>query len=315
MAAVSGLQRGTAVRRRSRRSTHEAIEGYLLISPWIVGFLCFTLGPMLASLYFSFTQYNVITAPRFIGLANYVRAFSGKDLLFYPSLARTLEFAALYAPAGVALSLLLAILLNRQLAGVSLFRTLFFMPTLTPIAATALLWTWLLQPDVGPVNYLLGQIGVQGPRWLASEQWALPTLVVATLWGSVGGSRMIIFLAGLQGVPQELYEAANIDGANWWQRLRHVTLPMISPVTFFLVILTAIAALRVFALAFIATNGGPDYATWFYLLHLYNTAFQSFYMGYASALAWVFFVLVLAFTFLQFRFARRWVHYGGQKES
>ena len=315
MAAVSGLQTGAALRPRSRRATREAVEGYLLISPWIVGFLCFTLGPMLASLYFSFAQYNVISAPRFIGLANYVRAFSGKDILFYPSLLRTLEFAVLYAPAGVALSLLLAVLLNRELAGVSLFRTMFFMPTLTPIAATALLWTWLLQPDVGPVNYLLGQIGVQGPRWLASEQWALPTLVVASLWGSVGGSRMIIFLAGLQGVPQELYEAASIDGANWWQRLRHVTLPMISPVTFFLIILTAIAALRVFALAFIATNGGPDYATWFYLLHLYNTAFQSFYMGYASALAWVFFVLVLAFTFLQFRFARRWVHYGGQKES
>lgn len=315
MATVSGLQRGAVGQRRSRRATREAIEGYLLISPWIIGFLCFTLGPMLASLYFSFTQYNVITAPRFIGLANYVRAFGGADRLFYPSLLRTLDFAVLYAPAGVVTSLLLAVLLNRKLIGVSIFRTVFFMPTLTPIAATALLWTWLLQPDVGPVNYLLGQIGIQGPRWLASEQWALPTLVVASLWGSVGGSRMIIFLAGLQGVPQELYEAASIDGANWLQRLRHVTLPMISPVTFFLIILTALAALRVFALAFIATNGGPDYATWFYLLHLYNTGFQSFYMGYASALAWVFFVLVLAFTFIQFRFARRWVHYAGQKES
>ena len=315
MATVSGFQLGTVGRRRSRRVTREAVEGYLLISPWILGFLCFTVGPMLASLYFSFTQYNIISAPHFIGLANYVRAFGGADRLFYPSLLRTLEFAALYAPAGVVISLLLAVLLNRRLIGVSIFRTLFFMPTLTPVAATALLWTWLLQPDVGPVNYLLGRIGIEGPRWLASEQWALPTLVVASLWGSVGGSRMIIFLAGLQGVPQELYEAASIDGANWWHRLRHVTLPMISPVTFFLIILTALAALRVFALAFIATNGGPDYATWFYLLHLYNTGFQSFYMGYASALAWVFFVLVLAFTFIQFRFARRWVHYAGEKEN
>jgi multiple sugar transport system permease protein len=296
-------------------ATREAIEGYLLIGPWIVGFLCFTLGPMLASLYFSFTQYNIVKAPRFIGLDNYVRAFGGQDNLFFPSMLRTLEFAALYAPAGVVISLLLAVLLNRRLVGVSIFRTLFFIPTLTPVAATALLWTWLLQPDVGPVNYLLGQVGIQGPRWLGSEQWALPTLVVAALWGSVGGSRMIIFLAGLQGVPQELYEAASMDGANPWQRLRHVTLPMISPVTFFLIILTALAALRVFALAFIATNGGPAYATWFYLLHLYTTAFQSFYMGYASALAWVFFVLVLAFTFLQFRLARSWVHYAGQKEN
>jgi multiple sugar transport system permease protein len=296
-------------------ATREAIEGYLLIGPWIVGFLCFTLGPMLASLYFSFTQYNIVKPPRFIGLDNYVRAFGGQDQLFFPSLLRTLEYAVLYTPAGVVISLLLAVLLNRRLVGVSIFRTLFFMPTLTPIAATALLWTWLLQPDVGPVNYLLGEVGIQGPRWLASEQWALPTLVVAALWGSVGGSRMIIFLAALQGVPQELYEAASIDGANWRQRLRHVTLPMISPVTFFLIILTALAALRVFALAFIATNGGPAYATWFYLLQLYNTAFQQFYMGYASALAWIFFVLVLAFTFLQFRLSRSWVHYAGQKEN
>jgi multiple sugar transport system permease protein len=296
-------------------ATREAIEGYLLIGPWIVGFLCFTLGPMLASLYFSFTQYNIVKPPRFIGLDNYVRAFGGQDQLFFPSLLRTLEYAVLYTPAGVVISLLLAVLLNRRLVGVSIFRTLFFMPTLTPVAATALLWTWLLQPDVGPVNYLLGQIGIQGPRWLASEQWALPTLVLAALWGSVGGSRMIIFLAGLQGVPQELYEAASIDGANWRQRLRHVTLPMISPVTFFLVLLTALGALRVFALAFIATNGGPAYATWFYLLQLYTTAFQSFYMGYASALAWIFFVLVLAFTFLQFRLSRSWVHYAGQKEN
>jgi multiple sugar transport system permease protein len=296
-------------------ATREAIEGYLLIGPWIVGFLCFTMGPMLASLYFSFTQYNIVKPPRFIGLDNYVRAFGGQDQLFFPSLLRTLEYAVLYTPAGVVISLLLAVLLNRRLVGVSIFRTLFFMPTLTPIAATALLWTWLLQPDVGPVNYLLGEVGIQGPRWLASEQWALPTLVVAALWGSVGGSRMIIFLAALQGVPQELYEAASIDGANWRQRLRHVTLPMISPVTFFLIILTALAALRVFALAFIATNGGPAYATWFYLLQLYNTAFQQFYMGYASALAWIFFVLVLAFTFLQFRLSRSWVHYAGQKEN
>ena len=297
---------------RLRPRDRLAVEGYLLITPWLVGLVVFTLGPILASLYFSFSRYSIISAPRLIGLGNYVRALGGADPLFYGSLLRTLEFGVIYVPSGVLVSLGLALLLNRDLRGSPLFRTLFFLPTLTPVAAAALLWTWLLQPDVGPVNYLLRQVGIQGPRWLASQQWALPTLVVAALWGSVGGSRMIIFLAGLQGVPPELYEAASIDGANRWHRFRHVTLPMVSPVTFFLIVLTTIAAFRVFALAFVATNGGPAYATWFYLLHLYTTAFRSLDMGYASALAWIFVVLVLGLSLVQFRLSSRWVYYAGE---
>ncbi len=299
----------------SRRTFYEALEGYLYILPWILGFLIFTVGPMLASLFFSFSHYNIISAPRFIGFDNYVRAFSGKDPLFYSSLLRTTEFALLYVPLGVAISLGLAVLLNRNLLGTTVYRTLFFLPTLTPIAATALLWLWLLHPDVGPINYLLEQVGVTGPRWLASTQWALPSVVIVAIWGTVGGSRMIIFLAGLQGVPQELYDSASIDGANAWQRLRHITMPMISPVIFFILVLSVIAAFRVFALALIATDGGPAYATWFYMLHLYTTAFRSLLMGYASALAWIFFLIVLIFTYFQFRLSVRWVYYsGGEKE-
>ena len=299
-------------RRRSRRALRETLEGYLFILPWIIGFLVLTLGPMIASLFFSFTQYSIIRPPRFNGLENYIRAFSGKDRLFYSSLARTARFALYYVPVGVVISLILAIALNHKLRGTTVYRTLFFLPSLTPAAASTLLWSWLLNPEVGPVNYLLYRIGIDPPRWLASPDWALPTIVMIAIWGTAGGSRMIIFLAGLQGVPDELYDAASIDGANAWHRFQHVTLPMISPVIFFNLILGAIGAFRVFTFAFMATGGGPAYATWFYMLHLYNTAFRSLYMGYASALAWVLFVIVLAFTVVQFYLSGRWVFYSGE---
>jgi multiple sugar transport system permease protein len=291
----------------------EALEGYAFVAPWILGFLAFVLGPMLASLYFSFTRYNVLSPPRFAGLSNYVQALSGADRLFYPSLLRTTHFALLVVPAGVAISLALAVLLNRKLAGTAVYRTLFFLPTLTPIAAAAILWPWLLHPDVGPVNYLLSLMGVEGPRWLGSVEWALPSMAMIAIWGSVGGSRMIIFLAGLQGVPEELYDAASIDGANALRRFRHITLPMLSPVIFFNLVLASIGAFRVFALAIIATEGGPAYATWFYLLHLYNQAFKNLQMGYGSALAWIFFLIVLSFTYVQFRMSVRWVYYAGEQ--
>jgi multiple sugar transport system permease protein len=271
-------------RRWSRRLVREAIEGYLYISPWLIGFLVLTLGPMVASLYFSFTHYSIIRAPRFIGLDNYVRAFGGQDRLFYGSLLRTARFALYFVPTGVLISLLLAMALNRRLRGTTIYRTIFYLPTLTPAAASTLLWGWLLNPEVGPVNYLLKKMGLNPPRWLASPTWALPTIVLIAIWGTVGGSRMIVFLAGLQGVPQELFDAASIDGANAWHRLRHVTLPMISPVIFFNLILGAIGAVRVFTFAFMATGGGPAYATWFYMLHLYTTAFQ-----FALARRWVFY--------------------------
>lgn len=300
------------LKRPSRRALREAIEGYLFILPWIVGFLGLTLGPMLASFYFSFTHYSIIRPPRFNGLENYIRAFSGKDRLFYGSLLRTARFALYYVPLGVVISLILAVMLNQNLRGTTIYRTLFFLPTLTPAAASSLLWSWLLNPEVGPVNYILYKMGITAPRWLASPQWALPTIVMIAIWGTVGGSRMIIFLAGLQGVPEELYDAASIDGASGWHRFRHVTFPMISPVVFFNLILGIIAAFRVFTFAFMTTGGGPAYATWFYMLHLYNTAFRSLYMGYASALAWVLFVIVLAFTILQFKLSGRWVFYSGE---
>jgi multiple sugar transport system permease protein len=296
----------TSFRRR------EALEGYLYLSPWVFGFVAFVAGPILASFYLSFNKYNVLTEPEFVGLRNYVTALT-KDDLFLPSIVRTFYYVVLVVPVGLALSLGAAMLLNRQLVFTTMWRTFFFLPTLTPVVAAAVLWRWMLQPEVGLVNYLLAGIGIKGPGWLASTDWAIPALALIGLWVSVGGSRMIIFLAGLQDVPRELLEAAEIDGAGAWAKFRNVTLPLVTPTVFFNLVLGVIFALRTFEIAFIATAGGPARATWFISLHIYQSAFVSFDMGYASALSWLFFVILFAFTFLQFRISRRWVFYAGDR--
>jgi len=290
----------------------EALEGYLYLATWALGFLIFVAGPMLASLYLSFTKYNVMLAPEWVGLGNYITALT-KDALFIPSILRTFYYTALVVPLGLALSLGVAVLLNRPLRLTSLWRTFFFLPTLTPVVAVALLWRWMLNPDAGIVNYLLAQIGIKGPGCLASTEWAIPSLALIGLWGSVGGSRMIIFLAGLQSVPYELLEAAEIDGAGRWAKFVNVTLPMITPTIFFNLVLGIISALRTFESPFVATNGGPARATWFISLHIYQNAFVSFDMGYASALAWLFVIVILVFTLIQFRTADRWVYYAGER--
>ncbi len=295
----------------SAMQAKRAAWGYLFLLPWLLGLLVFWLGPILASFYLSLTSYDVLSDPRFIGLENYVTAFT-KDDLFWPSLARTFQYSLIVVPLGLAGSLFLAILLNRGMKGTNIFRTLFFMPHLTPVVALALLWTWLFHPTVGPVNQVLGAVGLAGPGWLTSAQWALPALIIISLWANWGGNGMLIFLAGLQGVSQELLDAAEIDGAGTWAKFRNVTLPMISPTILFNLILGIIGSLQVFTLAFVATEGGPSYATWFYALHIYNQAFKYFRMGYGSALAWLFVVLLLIFTFVQLRLSRRWVYYGGE---
>jgi multiple sugar transport system permease protein len=294
----------------------EEIAGWLWTSPWLLGFFLFVFGPMVASLYLSFTKYAIGGTPQVIGLDNFVRALSGKDDLFWPSMGRTVEYAFVMVPIGIGLSLLAAMLLNQGLKGTSVFRTLFFLPSLTPIVAAAVIWRWLYQPDFGAINWLLWQLGVdEGPRWLTSPSLALPSLMLIGLWASVGGGAMVIFLAGLQGVPRELHDAAAIDGANAWQRFRNVTLPLMTPTIFFNLVIGIIAALKVFALAVLATQGGPNYATWFFNLHLYNNAFQFFEMGYASALAWIFFLLVVTLTFLNVRWSRSWVYYEGEERA
>lgn len=294
----------TPLRRR------EALWGILFALPWLLGLAIFVIGPMLTSFYLSFTKYDVVRSPEWLGIANYIRAFTG-DELFWPSLGRTFRYALVVVPIGTAGSLALALLLNRGQKGTSVFRTLYFLPHLTPIVAMAILWKWLLHPSVGPVNYLLGQVGIEGPGWLSNPNWALTSVIIISLWAYLGGNTMLIFLAGLQGVPQELYDAAEVDGAGAWSKFRNVTLPMISPTLFFNLILGVIGALKVFALAYVATQGGPSWATWFYALHLYRWSFEYFDMGYGAALAWIFALILVLLTLIQFRMSRRWVHYEG----
>ena len=290
----------------------EALEGVAYLSPWLIGFVAFVAGPILASLYLSLNKYNVILAPEWVGTRNYVTALT-KDDLFLPSIVRTFYYVALVVPVGLALSLGLAMLLNRRLVFTTMWRTFFFLPTLTPIVAAAVLWRWMLNPDVGLINYLLAQVGIKGPGWLASTEWAVPSLALIGLWVTVGGSRMIIFLAGLQDVPAELLEAAEIDGAGRWAKFLHVILPLVTPTVFFNLVLGIIFALRTFEAAFIATQGGPARATWFISLHIYQNAFVSFDMGYASALSWMFYVVLFAMTYLQFRLSGSWVYYAGER--
>lgn len=294
-----------AMSKRRRR----ALLGYLYISPWLVGFLVFLLGPMVASLWLSFTDYTITAAPQFVGLTNYQYMLT-RDPLFWGAVRKTAYFAVTVVVLSLAGSLGCAMLLNTGLRGATFYRTAFFIPSLTPIVATAVIWTWILQPTYGPLNQLLRSAGLPAPGWLQSPTAAIPGLAIIRLWVIIGGTQMIVFLAGLQGVPQELYEAARVDGASRWDQFRNVTLPMLSPTIFFNLVVGIIGALKVFALAFVATEGGPAGATWFYILHLYTTAFSNLELGYASALAWFFFLIVLLITLIQNRVSKRWVHYG-----
>ncbi len=298
---------------RSTMEARDAVWGYVFLLPWLIGLVVFFLGPILMSFALSFTEYDIISPPRFIGFDNYQKAFFN-DPLFWPSIWRTFVYSAVVVPLGLLGGLGLALLLNRGVRGTNIFRATFYVPTLTPAVALVMLWGWLFQPEVGPINLALKAIGITGPAWLASKDWALPSVMIINLWASIGGNAMLIFLAGLQGVPQELYEAASLDGAGGWARFRHITLPMISPSFFFNLVLGVIGSLKVFTTAFVATQGGPAYATWFFALHIYQNAFQFFKMGYGSALAWVFVVVLLVFTYFQLVLSRRWVYYAGGEE-
>lgn len=301
-----------ARRGASTIARREALFAYIFLAPWIVGFLVFVAGPIIASLILSFTKYNIVNPPEFLGLANFQRALF-QDPLFWASLLRTFEYAVLVVPLAVGGALLVALLLNQGLRLTNVYRTVFFLPHLTPVVASIFVWTWLLNPSFGFVNEMLFRLfRIQGPGWFGDETWAIPSLVLVALWGAIGGNLMMIFLAGLQGVPKDLYEVASMDGANAWRRFWSITLPMISPTLFFNSILAVIGALQTFTPAFIATNGGPAYATYFYALNIYNEAFSFSELGYACALAWIFFLVLVTFTYVQFTASRRWVYYAGE---
>lgn len=292
-------------KRRSGLASEEMRDGYIMVGFWLVGFLIFTAGPILASMGLSFTTWDLIADPKWAGVSNY-RALL-KDDLIHVSLWNTLYFTVALVPLSTVGALLLALAMNLPLRGIRLYRTLYYLPSITPAVATTLLWLLIFQPEFGVANYLLRQVGLSKQLWLMDPDQAKPILILIALWG-VGGS-IPIFLAGLQAIPRELYEAAEIDGSNGWNSFIRVTLPLLTPVIFFSVITGIIGSFQVFTSAYIATDGGPENATLFYVLLLYRNAFQYFKMGYASAMAWLLFVIVLLFTILQFRLARRWVHY------
>lgn len=295
----------------NKRKRKEAMWGLFFVSPFVIGFVIFLLGPMLFSLYGSFTNYNLTSRMDFIGLANFRRMFT-RDELFWTSLYNTAYYVAFNVPLTTIGSVLLAILLNRRIRGISVFRTIFYLPAILSGVAVYVLWMQLLSPSTGLVNTLLAFIGIDGPAWLFDPNWTKPALILMRLW-SVGGS-MLLYLATLQNVPKQLYESAEIDGANSFQQFRHITLPLITPIIFYDVVTSTIGAFQIFQEAYVMTESGtagPANSLLFYNFHMWNKAFVAFDMGYAMAMSMVLFVIVLVLTFINLRIAPRWVHYGG----
>jgi multiple sugar transport system permease protein len=293
--------------RTGRLARREAVIGYVFISPWLIGFIVFLAGPILASLGLSFTQYKPGQTPIWVGIANYVRMFG--DELFYLSLRVTSIYTLISVPVGLAVALGLAMLLNQKVPGQRFFRTVFYVPSLISGAAVAIVFAWIFNARFGILNYLLSVVGVAGPNWLSDPDYTLGAFVLMSLWGV--GSSVVVFIAALQGVPVALYEAAALDGAVGWRRFAHITLPMISPVVLFAAITGVIGTFQTFAVSYIMTGGGPANASLFYLLYLYKNAFNWFEMGYASALAWFLFLIILICTGLLLRTSDLWVHYEG----
>ncbi len=286
----------------------EEIYGWLFVVPWLFGFLAFIVGPMLVSVYLAFTNWDILTPAQMVGFDNFAK-LTTRDPLVGQALKVTTIYAGVSIPLQVVLGLILALLLNEKIKAMSFIRTVFYLPSVVAGVAVALLWRWIFSPDFGLLNAALDLVGIEGPAWLADSRTALSALIIMSLWGVGGG--MLIVLAGLQGVPTTLYEAAEVDGANSWVRFWNVTLPMISPVILFQTVMGIIGALQVFTEAYIMTEGGPKYATLFFMLYLYQNAFEFLKMGYASALAWVLFAYILLLTLLVLRFSAAWVYYEG----
>ena len=300
------LSLGRAVGRQQSRE--ESRAGWIAISPWVVGFLIFTLWPVASSVYFSLTKYDVVSAPEWVGLENYRRILTD-DRRFILSIKNTLVYAVLFVPLHVVTALGVALLLHQARRLVGIFRTVYYLPSITPAVATAYLWVWILNPNDGVINRVLRFAHLPAPGWTVDPSWTKPTIVVSQLW--LLGGAMIILLAGLKGIPVSLYEAATLDGAGAWRRFRDVTLPMLSGVLFFITTISTISALQVFTQGYVMfdKDGGPQQSALFIIMYLFKRAFEFFQMGYASAIAWMLFLVILAITFVQFRLAKRWVYY------
>jgi len=285
----------------------------MFVFPWVIGLLVFNLYPILASAYYGFTEYSILRAPEWTGLENY-RVMFTEDKLYFKSLSNTLYFVLLSVPLSTAIPVVLAIILNAKVKGMAFYRTVFYLPSIMPAIASSMLWLWILNPQYGLANEILRWIGLAPVGWMTSPQWSKPSLAAMSLWGAGGG--IVIFLAGLQDIPVHLYEAAELDGANGLQRLFRVTLPLLTPSIFFNMVIDLIYYFQYFTQAYIMTGGtgGPLDSTLFYGMLLFRNAFEYFNMGYASAMAWILFLIVFIITFLLYNSSGRWVHYQGAEQ-
>jgi len=306
----AAIQPVSSQRRRglSAAQRRDLRDGILFTSPFIVGVLFLWIGPMFYSLYLVTQDWNLITPPEFVGFRNFQRLW--EDPLFSKSLVNTAYLTFLGVPLQLAVAFALALLLNQNLRGLSIYRTVYYLPSITPAVAFVIVWIQIFNPEFGILNNFLGWFGIAPIKWLFDPTWTKPAFILMSLW--LTGFQMVVFLAGLQGVPKELSEAASIDGANAWLRFWNVTIPIISPVIFFNLIIGIIGSFQVFTTAFIMTKGGPQDSTLFMVLYIYRNAFEYFKMGYAATLSWVLFLIIMAFTGIQFFFANRWVHYEGK---
>ncbi|MFQ5867642.1 MAG: carbohydrate ABC transporter permease [bacterium] len=285
----------------------EAISGYLFIMPWLVGLVVFTAVPIIGSLAYSFTKYDLLSPPRFVGLYNYQRVFM-EDPRFWVSLRVTGLYLLGMVPSQLILGFVLAILLNQSIKGIALFRTLYYLPAVLPAMASYMLWMWILHDHYGLLNYFLSMFGIPGQSWLIDSRWVIPAIIILGLWGGTGAV-MIIFLARLQGIPTALYEAARLDGANWLRTFWHITIPAMSPIILFNLIMQIVTSFQVFGSAYVITQGGPGDASLFYVLYLYRNAFQFNKMGYASALSWLLFIMIMLATIFVLKSSKKWVYY------
>ncbi|RLL47041.1 sugar ABC transporter permease [Oceanobacillus piezotolerans] len=296
-------------RKPSKLAVRENIWGYIFIAPWIIGLLGLTLGPLLFSLVTSFTDYNITSQMNFIGFDNYIKMFTA-DPLFWTSLYNTVYFVIFSVPLTTVGGILVALLLNQKIRGIKYFRTIIYLPAILSGVAIYFLWMQLLSPSTGLVNTVLAWFGIDGPAWLFDPEWTKPALIMMKLWGLGGG--MLLYLAIMQNVPKEMYEAAELDGAGGFRKFIHITLPMITPIIFFDLVTSTIGAFQIFQEAYVMTengDGGPSSSLLFYNLHMWNNAFEIFDMGYASAMAWILFLIVMVFTFIHFKVSKRWVYY------
>jgi len=297
--------------RRLRAEALEAVSGYLFASPVILGLLVWVIGPMIGVLGISLTDWNVLSTPHWVGIRNYVRLFTS-DLYFWNTLKVTVYYVVLNVVCATAYALVVAMFLNQNIRGRSIFRGIFYLPTIIPVVASSALWLWLYNPDFGLFNLVLQGVGLPRSLWISSQSTVVPSIVIMSVWGGAGNT-IVIFLAALQGVPRQLIEAVQIDGGNWWHRFRAITLPMISPVTFFNVVTGLIASFTIFTQSYVMTGGGPNNSSLFYVLLLYREGFQRNNIGGAAALSWVLIIIVSLLSLLIFKASRRWVFYEGEE--